>query len=62
MRRAADDMREVRAPPELLARWALETPAQAQEATWSALCFLVEVEHAAATQLPVPTVLRNEKA
>ena len=62
MRRAADDMREVRAPPELLARWALETPAQAQEATWAALCFLVEVEHAAATQLPVPAVLRNEKA
>jgi len=36
-------MREVRAPPELLARWALEAPAQAQEATWSTLCFLVEV-------------------
>ena len=41
-------------PPELLARWALEAPAQAQEATWSALCFLVEVEHAAVTQLPLP--------
>jgi hypothetical protein len=62
MRRPVDDMREVRAPPELLARWALETPAQAQEATWSALCFLVEVEHAVATQLPVPSVLRTEKA
>lgn len=62
MRRPADDLREVRAPPELLARWALETSAQAQEATWSALCFLVEVEHAAATQLPVPSVLRSEKA
>ena len=62
MRRPSDDMREVRAPPELLARWALEAPAPTQEATWSALCFLVEVEHAAVTQLPVPTVLRNEKA
>ena len=62
MRRPSDDMREVRAPPELLARWALEASAQAQEATWSALCFLVEVEHAAVTQLPVPTVLRDEKA
>ena len=62
MRRPSDDMREVRAPPELLARWALEAPAQAQEATWSALSFLVEVEHAAVTQLPVPAVLRNEKA
>ena len=62
MRRPVDDMHEVRTPPELLARWALETPAQAQEATWSALCFLVEVEHAAATQLPVPSVLRSEKA
>ena len=62
MRRPVDDMHEVRIPPELLARWALETPAQAQEATWSALCFLVEVEHAAATQLPVPSVLRSEKA
>jgi hypothetical protein len=55
-------MREVRAPPELLARWALETPAQEQEATWAALCFLVEVEYAAVAQLPVPAVLRNEKA
>src|SRR5438270_13861602 len=62
VRRPSDDMREVRAPPELLARWALEAPAQAQEATWSALSFLVEVEHAAVTQLPVPAVLRNEKA
>jgi len=62
VRRPSDDMREVRAPPELLARWALEASAQAQEATWSTLCFLVEVEHAAVTQLPVPAVLRNEKA
>ena len=62
MRRPAEDMRHVRAPPELLARWALEATAPAQEATWSALCFLVEVEHAAVTQLPVPAVLRNEKA
>lgn len=62
MRRPVDDAREVRAPPELLARWALEAPAVAQEATWSVLCFLVEVEYAAVAQLPVPTVLRNETA
>lgn len=62
MRRPIDDMNELRAPPELLARWALETPAVAQEATWSALSFLVEVEYSAVTQLPVPTVLRREGA
>jgi hypothetical protein len=62
VRRPADDLIDVRIPPELLARWSLETPAVAQEATWSALCFLVEVEHATATQLPVPAVLRREKA
>ena len=57
-----DDITDVRIPPESLARWALETPAVAQEATWSVLCFLVEVEHASATQLPVPAVLRGGKA
>src|SRR5205807_1277815 len=62
VRRPVDDIVDVRIPPELLARWALETPVLAQEATWSALCFLVEVEHASATQLPVPAVLRREKA
>jgi hypothetical protein len=62
VRRPVDDLMDVRIPPESLARWALETPAVAQEATWSALCFLAEVEHATATQLPVPTVLRREKA
>jgi len=62
VRRPADDITEIRIPPEALARWALETPAVAQEATWSVLCFLVEVEHASATQMPVPTVLRREKA
>ncbi|HWE23395.1 MAG TPA: hypothetical protein VG496_05585 [Myxococcales bacterium] len=62
MRRPVDDITDVRIPPESLARWALEAPAVAQEATWSALCFLVEVEHASTTQLPVPAVLRREKA
>jgi len=62
LRRLGDDIREVRVPPELLARWALETPVQAQEATYAALCFLVQVEHAASTLLPVPTVLRSEQA
>lgn len=62
MRRPADDLHELRAPPELLARWALETPAAAQEATWSALSFLVEVEYSAVTQLPVPALLRKEEA
>ena len=61
MRRPVDDIREVRVPPELLARWALETPVLAQEATYAALCFLVQVEHAAATLLPVPSVLRSEQ-
>jgi len=62
VRRPVEDATDVRIPPEALARWALETPAAAQEATWSVLCFLVEVEHATATQMPVPTVLRREKA
>jgi len=62
LRRPVDDIREVRVPPELLARWALETPVLAQEATYAALCFLVQVEHAAATLLPVPSVLRSEQA
>src|SRR5207302_5108107 len=34
----------------------------AQEATCSALGFLVHVEHAASTLLPVPTILRSEQA
>jgi hypothetical protein len=57
-----EDIREVRIPPELLARWALDSPAPAQEATYSALCLLVQLEHAAATLLPVPHLLRSEQA
>lgn len=62
MRRLEDDIREIRVPSEALARWALETPAPAKEATASALAFLVHAEHAAATLLPVPTILRSEQA
>src|SRR5258708_28568132 len=62
MRRLHEDIQEVRVPPEALARWALETPVAAQEATCSALAFLVHTEHAAATLLPVPTLLRSEQA
>ena len=62
MRRLHEEIREVRIPSEKLARWALETPALAQEATYSALAFLVHTEHAALTLLPVPTVLAHEKA
>jgi len=62
MRRIHEDIREVRVPSEVLARWALETPVAAQEATCSALAFLMHVEHAAATLLPVPTLLCSEQA
>lgn len=62
MRRLHEEIREVRIPSEKLARWALETPAAAQEATYSALAFLVHTEHAALTLLPVATVLSHEKA
>lgn len=62
MRRLQDEEREVRVPSEALARWALETKVAAQEATCTALSFLVDVEHAAATLLPVPVILRSGKA
>jgi len=62
MRRPQDEIREVRVPSETLARWALETPVGAQEATAAALAFLVNVEHASTTLLPVPTLLRTERA
>jgi hypothetical protein len=61
MRRLQDEVREVRVGSEALARWALQTPAAAQEATFSALAFLVHVEHAAASLLPVPRLLQIEK-
>jgi hypothetical protein len=62
MRRPLEDIRDLRVPSEALARWALETQVAAQEATASALAFLVHAEHAASTLLPVPTILRSEKA
>jgi hypothetical protein len=62
MRRLHEEIREVRVPSEALARWALETPVGAQEATGAALAFLVHVEHASTTLLPVPTILRSEQA
>ncbi len=62
MLRLNDGIQEVRIPSEKLARWALETPALAQEATYAALAFLVHTEHAALTLLPVPTVLAHDKA
>ena len=62
MRRLVDEVREIRVPSEQLARWALETPPAGQEATGAALAFLVHAEHAAATLLPVPTLLRSEQA
>ena len=62
MRRPLEDIRDVRVPSEALARWALETPIAAQEATGSALAFLVAADHAGAALLPVPTIIRSEKA
>jgi hypothetical protein len=62
MRRPHDEIREVRVPSEVLARWALETSVGAQEATAAALAFLVHVEHASTNLLPVPTILRSEQA
>jgi len=60
--RRNDELREVRVPSETLARWALETPVAAQEATGAALAFLVHLEHATTPLLPVPTILRSEQA
>src|SRR5207302_1045333 len=62
MRRPHDEIREIRVPSEALARWALETQVAGQEATCAALAFLMHTEHAATTLLPVPKVLRSEKA
>ena len=62
MRRLHEELREIRVPSEQLARWALETPVALQEANAAALAFLVHAEHAAATLLPVPTLLRSEQA
>ena len=62
VRRLPDTLHEIRVPSEVLARWALETPAVAQEATAAALAFLVATEHAGASLLPVPSILRSEQA
>ena len=62
MRRPNEETIDIRVPSEALARWALETPIAAQEATGAALAFMVHAEHASATLLPVPTVLRSERA
>ncbi|TMA28284.1 MAG: hypothetical protein E6J78_06445 [Deltaproteobacteria bacterium] len=62
MRRLQEELADIRVPPEALARWALETAPVAQEATCSALSFLLHVEHAAATLLPAPALLCSEQA
>src|SRR5256885_1130700 len=62
MRKPTVDLASVRAPPEALARWALEAPIAAQEATWTALCFLALFEHASAILLPAPSLLVAEPA
>jgi hypothetical protein len=62
MRRLNEDIRDVRAPPEALARWALQTPLAAQEATYAALAYFVNTEHAAVNLMPVPAVLMHEQA
>lgn len=56
------DLRELRAPPETLARWAMQTPLPAQEATYAALAFLARFEHSTTALLPVPAVVLSEKA
>src|SRR4051794_24720478 len=62
MRRLHEEPQEIRVPSEALARWALETTIAAQEATCSALAFLVHTSHASATLLPVPQLLRSGQA
>ena len=62
MRRLHEEPQEIRVPSEALARWALETTIAAQEATCAALAFLVHTEYAAATLLPVPSLIRSSQA
>ena len=59
--RLYEEIRALRVPSEALARWALETRPEAQVATYRALAFLGRTEHAAATLLPVPQLLLEEK-
>src|SRR5205085_5720832 len=60
MRRIHEELYDLRVPPESLARWALETSANAQEATYSAILFALRTEYAALTLLPVPELLTDE--
>ena len=60
MRRLHEELFDLRVPPEALARWALETSAPVQEATYSAILFALQTEYASLTLLPVPGILVNE--
>ena len=60
MRRINDELFDLRVAPESLARWALETPAAAQEATYSALTFALRTEYASLTLLPAPDLMVHE--
>ncbi len=57
-----DEIRELRAPPEALARWAMQSGLSVQEATYSVLAFLARLEHASSTLLPVPSIVLAEQA
>jgi hypothetical protein len=57
MRRLHDELFDLRVAPESLARWALETPAAAQDATYSAITFVLRSEYAAVSLLPAPELL-----
>jgi hypothetical protein len=57
LRRIHDELFDLRVPPEALARWALETPAPAQEATYSAIAFALRTEYAAVALLPAVDLL-----
>ena len=59
-RRIHEELFDLRVAPESLTRWALETPAAAQEATCSALSFGLHTEYAALTLLPAPDLLVNQ--
>jgi hypothetical protein len=60
MRRLQEEPFDLRVPPEELARWALETPATAQEATYSAVVFALRAEYAGLTLLPAPDLIIGE--
>ncbi len=60
MRRLHEEMFDLRIAPELLARWALQTPMAAQEATFSAIAFALRTEYAGVNLLPAPDLLVNQ--